>query len=246
MNETKVRKNISKILIEIIQEELTGIKEIAIPFSGSLDSSLIAYIVKKYTKTDFKLYTIGFPGCYDFSQVDITCNLLNMKTKKIILTQKVLDENLKEYLDFSNDKDKVSVSFTLPFYILLQSIGEKNIISALGADTLFGGFHKYLTSNDLKRDIKSCYEEFKSKLDIREYPISKKFDKNLIVPLAEDKLSQEVMKLPENLFIKNGVRKYFWREIAKYLGIPKEISMLPKKSFQYSTGVRKRLKLIQN
>jgi asparagine synthase (glutamine-hydrolysing) len=46
------------------------------------------------------------------------------------------------------------------------------------------------------------------------------------------------------LKIKNGVRKYILRELARKRGLPEEICSREKKAIQYSTGINKAVKRI--
>lgn len=235
-------QKIKQLLIKIIKTRLEGIDQIAIPFSGSLDSSLIAFLVKDYTNANIQLYTIGFPNCYDFKQSRNAADLLGLKVKYVKLDNSTIKINLKEYLHLTQDEDKVSISYTLPFYILLKQIKEETVITGHGADTLFGGFYKYLEEKNLKRKVKSCYSEFLEKLPDREYKIAKKFNKELILPFANKKVADFVFTLPEDYLIRNGKRKYLLRQVAKDLGLPQELVNQPKKAIQYSSGVMKKLR----
>lgn len=233
---------VKDLLVSIIKSDLKGISNIAIPFSGSLDSSLIALLVKEYSRANIQLYTIGFPDCYDFRESMNAANLLGLNVKYINLEDFRIAINLKAYLKLTKDNDKVSISYTLPFYILLKEIKEKTLITGHGADTLFGGFYKYLNTKNLKDEIKTCYKEFLDKLQEREFKIAKHFNKELILPFANKKLADFVLTLPEDYFIKNGQRKYLLRQVAKDLGLPDKLVNQPKKAIQYSTSVMKRLR----
>ena len=199
---------------------------------------------KKTAVTKKILYTIGFPDCYDFKQSIISAKLLKLETKHIKLNENKLCKNLEEYNILTNDTDKVSISFTLPFFILLKKIPEKNIISGHGADTLFGGFYKYLKIENLKYEIQDNYDKFLYNLANREYRIAKYFNKKLILPFADKKIGNYILSLPEELFIKDNIRKYLLRKVAKEFGLPSDIIKLPKKAFQYSSGIMNKLRKI--
>lgn len=244
MREKQAIEKTKELLIKIIQNQLKDIKQIAICFSGSLDSTLVAFIVKNYTDCHIQLYTIGFPKCYDFKQSLVSADLLLLKHnhKLISLQKKSLINHLKNYISLTKDKNKVSISYTLPFYILLKNIPEKHVITGHGADTLFGGFYKYLNVKNLKLEIQNCYAEFKNNLPKREFKIAEKFNKRLIMPFTNKELANFVMQFPNDFFIKNGVRKYLLRKVARELGLPNELADQPKKAFQYSSGVMKKLR----
>jgi asparagine synthase (glutamine-hydrolysing) len=242
-----VKKHISEvknILIKSIIKKLERVKTVAVPFSGSLDSSILAHIIKKHSKTKPIFYTIGMEDCYDFKQSVKSAKLLQIKTKLIRVQDKEIKGVLKEYQKITKDNDKVSISYTLPFFILLKSIQEKDVITAHGADTLFGGFFKYIkyTEKEIKININKNFKEFVDHVNNIELTISRYLKKNLILPFLSDELLIYLMKLPPKFFIKENIRKYGLRKIAQELGLPDEISLLPKKAFQYSSGIIKPLR----
>lgn len=236
-----VLESIRTLLIEIVKKEVGSTPQIAVCFSGSLDSSLIAFIIKNYTQAKVKLYTIGFPGCLDYEPSIRSAALLGLKGEFMTLTEDMLKPNLEEYTKLTNDSDKVSISYTLPFFILMKKISENTVASGHGADTLFGGFYRYLKVPNVKEEIKRSYQKFISMLSLRENKIAQYVHKRLILPFADHTLSEMVLKMPREYFIKNGERKVMLRQIAESMGVPKSIIEQPKKAMQYSTGTMKRL-----
>lgn len=241
-NEDKVVRKTAEILISNVLKLTQGINSVAVAFSGGLDSSLLAYIIKNRTNTIPILYTIGFPGTLDFYQSHNAAESLLLSRTFISLDTKIVRQKLHEYQGFTKDNDRVSIAFSLPFYILLERIPQEHIASGHGADTLFGGFYKYLKSNDLIADIRKNYGDFLAKLPLRELVIAKKFNKTLILPFADQRLAKYVLTNGKELLIKEGKRKFLLQEVARLIGFPESIINTPKKAIQYSTGVSKALR----
>lgn len=237
---------ILKILTSFITTNLNNIDKVAIPFSGSLDSSLVAFLVKSYTNTQISLYTIGKENCYDFSVAQKSASLLGLSSqhKEIVINLSTVKKNLSIYKSITNDDDKVSISYTLPFFILLQKMKESHIMTGHGADTLFGGFHKYMKSISLKKDIEQNYLNLIKKIPHREIRISEHFGKKLLLPFCDKRIADYVLRLPEDILIRHGMRKYILRHSALNIGLPKEITYKPKKAFQYSSGIIKYLRQV--
>jgi asparagine synthase (glutamine-hydrolysing) len=244
MDEINVIEKTKKLLVSIIQQSVRNISYVAVPFSGGLDSSIVAYIIKNYTKTHISLYTIGYPNSYDYRESGSAAEFLGLKHFWVSLDNELVKNKLFEYQKFSKDTNKVSISYTLPFYILLEYIKEKTIITGHGADTLFGGFYKYLNAEDISEAIHEAYSSFQKHIKIYELQIAKKFSKRLLLPFANKELAEFVKKLPENFFIQNGERKYLLRKVASSLGLPHQIVEKPKKAIQYSSGIINELKRI--
>lgn len=266
--DSKINKA-AELLVQAITRQVEKKEKVAIPFSGSLDSSLVAFVTLKYTNTDVQLYTIGYPDCYDFEIArksadkiwinktattnsntgNYVSNYMPKRTHTkpishifITLTDEMVERNYEEYVQLTNDENKVSISYTLPFFILLKHIGESNILTGHGADTLCGGFHKYLKSNTLKKDITHNYVHFLNMLPKREFIIGKHLNKKILIPFTDTALSDHILSLPDNFLIRNGERKWILKKVAEELDLPREIINLPKKAFQYSSGIQKTLR----
>lgn len=243
-----VKSQIKEKLINDVKSALLKKSNTAIAFSGSLDSTLITYIALKCTDVRVSLYTIGYEDCYDFDIAPDSVKYLSssfsqkrIKHKLVYLEKVNIDKELKDYKAITEDEDKVSISFTLPFFILLKHVKENTVLTGHGADTLFGGFYKYLKSKNLKEDIKQNYNVFLNDLKWREEKIAKHLNKELVLPFADEAYCDILSQIKKSQLIKSGERKLILRQIAKQFGLPNKVSNLPKKAFQYSSGIRKKL-----
>ena len=231
-------------LINAVKNCKINSKTIAVSFSGGLDSSLIAFILKRFTNFKVKLYTIGIKNCRDMKVAPEVAEKLGLPLESIVIDKEEVEDAYSKYLESFDDSNKVSISYTLPLFMLMKYIKESEIVTGHGADTLFGGFYKYLDSKELKKDISRNYNDFLKKLPIREIKIAKFYNKKIYFPFADNKLSEYVLSLPEKYFIKDDTRKYLLRKIALSLNMDKDIVNAPKKAFQYSSGIIKYLKKI--
>ncbi len=92
----------------------------------------------------------------------------------------------------------------------------------------------------LSEDIKKAK---KSAID-RDQAIASANSLELMAPFLDPDLVEYALKIPSELKIRNGTRKFILREVARKRGLPDFIVNREKKAIQYSTGVDKVLRKI--
>ena len=262
MNETEYVEELKNLLIKSLKELIGDKKGLAIALSGGVDSTILAKLLKDLG-INVKAYVIGIENCSDFDSAEKTAKELNLKLKKIKLSEKEIEENLciqAKILNklYKKNKDKikpetpeaklnpVSVSSNFPLFFVEKYTKEKYIISGLGADTILGGFFKYLDLNkeDAEKQIK---KETKALLKfdyLEDVETAKYFDKEILMPFLDKDVAEFCLKLPYELKIKKKERKYILRKLAKEIGLSEEAAYRRKKSAQYGTGIMKIMKKI--
>lgn len=254
--ESKYIEELKNLLIKNI-EDLTKNKEIALAFSGGVDSAIIAKILKDL-KIKFTAYVIGIENCKDFYSAEEVAKELNLNLKKIIIDKKEIEKELpvqikilKELYQENREKIKpetpssklnpVSVTSNFPLLFVEKYSKEKYIISGLGADTLFGGFKKYIKLKEKESD-----EEIKKQTKIlvdfdylEDIETAKYFNKIILMPFLSKEIVDFCLKLPYELKINEKSRKYILRKLAKNIGLTDESAFREKKSAQYGTGIMK-------
>jgi len=213
-----------------IFEKPFPVGDLAIAFSGGIDSSLVAFFASK--KAHAKLYTVGIPGCHDFSSAEKSSMILGLKLNKIKIDN--IEKEVKELSDIINVKNRFVLSYTLPFYFVVKFCSEKTVANGTGADELFGGYYKYLHSINPESEMKKDYEKI-IKNDY-ERIICDNFGKTLVRPFLNKEIVDFAFSMPIDFKIKNGIRKYILREAAKMV-LPEEIAEKPKKAAQYGSGL---------
>ncbi len=232
-------------------------QKIALGFSGGLDSCIIAKLLKDL-KIKYTAYVVGVKDCKDLDTAETASKELNIPLKKIILTEKIIKKYLPvqiEILKQLYEKNKqqikpetpekklnpVSVTSNFPLFFVEKYSKEKIIVSGLGADTIFGGFYKYLnlarqeSINQIKKET-DILEKFDYKEDIT---TAAYFNKQIIMPFLDKKVINLSRKIPYELKIKNKQRKYILRKLAREIKLSKSISEREKKSAQYGSGIMK-------
>lgn len=242
--ENLIKKKLPELLEKSVKEQLSGIKEIPIAFSGGLDSSILACLASRYAKPI--LFCVGFKNSYDIANAKKTAKILNLNLNLNTILLDRLD--LKKYriktIDIIGMDNKLQVELGLPLLVLCEKLKKKNykyLMTGQAADTLFGGFDKYLRSKDLEEDIyKAVRNIYESNLK-RDLRIGEFYGIDLLFPFLAEEAVNFALKIPIDLKIKNNIRKHILRQSFRGV-LPDEILNQNKKALQYGSGTHKALK----
>lgn len=240
-DENLIKKELAEVLEGSVKKSAAGKEGLPIAFSGGLDSSILAYLAAKYVKP--VLFCVGFKDSYDVANAEKSSGALRMKLEIIYLDDLDLNEYRAKTIEVIKTDNRLQVELALPLLILCEKVkekGYKHLMTGQGADTLFGGFDKYLRSRRVEDDIfKAVANIYNSNLK-RDLGIAKYSGLELFFPYLEENVVKFSLKIFSELKIKNGTRKYILREAFRGV-LPDEIIDQNKKAFQYGSGIHKAL-----
>lgn len=242
---------IKNALIESVEKRVRDLDKVSLLFSGGVDSTLIAVILKRLN-VDFTCYTIGTENSQDLRYAKKISHDMDIKLKYNIISQEDVEDYFYDTVNAIEDTNlmKIGVGMTMNMTAHLASLdNHKVILSGQGADELFCGYNRYknkydtpeklldeLTENlndmyhvNLERDDKACMN---NSLELR-------------VPYLDRKVIKLASQLPLEYMIhsnEDNIRKHILRDIAYELGMDEEIAYRPKKAAQYATGIDKIIK----
>ena len=211
-------------------------------FSGGLDSSLVAFLASQYS--DVVLYTAGTEDSKDLEWARKVGEILGLELKEYVFTEEDVEEALPDVIFAIEEPDPMNLAIGVPIYFATKLAGEEGVrvlLSGQGADELFGGYAKYLEDPGLmEKDLDNLGERNLARDDKiamlngveGRYPY-------LAIPVL-----QTALRIPVDLKIRNGTRKFILRKVAKELGLPEEITNREKKAAQYGSGSQKVLRKI--
>lgn len=237
------------ILIQSIERHVEDIQEIAVAFSGGLDSSLLAWLAKE--KVDVNLLSVGLEGQKENVFVERAAKALGLPLHQVIYTLKDVERVLPKVVWLTEEPNVVTASIGIPIFWVAQISAKLDLpvlMLGQGADELFGGYHRYLQyyresgldylRDQITRDVASSHRtNFQ-----RDNKICSFHKVDLRLPYADYTLVQTALSYPVNIKIASPIdalRKTLLRYTARDLDLPKFISERPKKAIQYSTGVSK-------
>lgn len=227
-----------KALEDAVRTAVRG-KEVAIAFSGGLDSGILAALAKDHAD-GLVLYTAGTEGSHDVREARSSADELKTRLIHIPIEEHQIRDGLKEIISITGVKDPVTLSFELPLFFVCKNSKEKDILGGQGADELFAGYAKYIGLD--KSDLIRMLEEDKKKLRESTIECERKIAEHFGKTIHHPYLDAEVVKAVSDLGIEAIIptdgpmsRKKVLREVAEMIGYP-GISSKGKKSAQYGSG----------
>lgn len=245
---------IDKILRLSVVKRIEELSEIGVIFSGGLDSSYLALLLKEISENiplKIKLYAVGVEGSKDVEAAIYASKFLNLDLEIFEVTEDAVREALPSVVKAIGDDNLMKAGVGLTTYFATKMVardGLKVAISGQGADELFGGYKRYVQSfidgtlnYDLRVDMSKMYHVNLERDDA----CSMLNSVELRLPFLDKKLVELVLNIPDNkkiVSMHDDMRKSILRKLAFEEGLDYEIAYRPKKAAQYGTGIDKILR----
>ncbi|MBQ2666142.1 asparagine synthetase B [Methanobrevibacter sp.] len=245
---------IGKLLKLSVVKRIDGLSEVGVIFSGGLDSSYLALLLKEISQNiplKITLYAVGAQGSHDIESAIYASKFLNLELKICEVTEELVRESLPQVVNAIGDDNLMKVGVGMTTYLATKMVAEDGLkvaISGQGADELFGGYKRYLESfvNDtLNYDIRMDISDMHHVNLERDDACSMLNSVELRLPFLDKKLVELVMNIQDNkkiVSMHDDMRKSILRKIAFEEGLDYEIAYRPKKAAQYGTGIDKILR----
>ena len=136
-------------LLDASVSKLTEGEDVAIAFSGGIDSSLVAALAKKHARS-VRLYTVGARGSHDVESAAEVTPLLELEHEVIELDDSMALEGLRQEIEATGTSNPLTLAFELPLFFVMKCCPEGTILGGQGADELFAGYNKYVGMKDLQ------------------------------------------------------------------------------------------------
>jgi asparagine synthase (glutamine-hydrolysing) len=248
-------KQLQVILEQSVERRVHGLKEVAVAFSGGLDSSLVAFLANKLG-VKVNLLHVSLENQDETEEAIEAAEELNLPLQVDLFKESDVERILPKVVELIEEADSVKASIGVPFYWVSEKAAEagfKVLLAGQGADELFGGYQRYVSEcckdggvvvrKTMFNDVVNIHE---SNLE-RDLKISSFHDVELRVPFGSYDLAEFALSLPVELKIENKadtLRKLVLRKAALNAGLPNMIVDKPKKAVQYSTGINNAIKRI--
>ena len=243
-----------KLLKLSVSKRIEGLDEVGVIFSGGVDSSILALLLKEISinkKLDITLYAVGVEGSKDIEAAKYAAKYLDLPLKIQKVTEKLIRDNLAQIVHAIGDDNLMKIGVGMTTYLACHMASKDNIkvaISGQGADELFGGYNRYLKSYsdgnldwELRKDISNMYHVNLERDDA----CAMLNGVELRLPFLDKNLVEYAINLPIKYKVAGSgdvLRKNILRKLAFNEGLDVDIAFRPKKAAQYGTGIDKILR----
>ena len=248
-------KRLQALLEESIQRRTHDVKEVAVAFSGGLDSSLVAYLASKLG-VKVNLLHVSMENQAETEEAIEASDGLNLPLQVHLFKDSDVEKTLPKAVALIEEPDPIKASVGLPFYWAAEKAAEAGfrvMLAGQGADELFGGYQRYVNEyckdgseavrKTMFNDVVRIHE---SNLE-RDLKITGFHDVELRLPFASFELAEFALTLPIECKIEqkpDTLRKLVLRKVALNVGMPSSVVDKPKKAVQYSTGINNAIKRV--
>ncbi|MDR2624084.1 MAG: asparagine synthetase B [Methanobrevibacter sp.] len=239
-----------KLLKRSVNMRVNDLDEVGLFFSGGVDSTTIAKILRDVDGLDVRLFTVGTKNSKDLGVSKKIAKDLGLDLEFRVVNEEILRSEFEDFLLIGESKNTVDLGVGMTMYLTSQLAvdgGFETILTGQGADELFGGYNRYL--DVYAQDKNSLTDEFRGDIEFmyevnlrRDLAIANFHDLNFRSPFLDKDFVRFALSLPVDYKVKSSddkLRKHILRDVAVDLGVPSYIAYRQKKAAQYGSGIHK-------
>lgn len=243
-NQEEFIEEIRNLFLESVRKRVPDDGEVALLFSGGLDSTLIAAALEELG-VNFTCYTSGLqfgnvnkPRDLEWSKRIAQEHDWPLEFYEPDLGE--VEEMLPDIVDWISSTNYVKISVALPIHFSLNKVkDEKVVMSGLGSEQLYAGYKRqqnYLNKECLS-DLRSMYHR-----DLyRDNVICFRNGVEIRLPFLDHELIENSLTIPSDLKRKDDYRKWILRKVAETFDMPEEVVWRKKVAAQYGSNYSKGL-----
>ena len=229
--------------------------EVAVAFSGGVDSSLLAKICSDLGKTTI-LLTVGFPGSHDITFSKNIASKMGMRQQAVEIDQEGFEQNMHNVRQIIKCENTSHIENCIA-YLYISRLAKQNslnlMLSANGCDELFCGYNGYrmVYNGGEAAVMKFMEEKIANEFALMEEitAVASQYGVHIRQPFLSTKFINFAKLIPLDQKIKGPddiTRKHILRQVALSIGVPQESAMKPKKALQYGSLIHKYFKKIDH
>ena len=237
------KEDVMRVLVTAVEKRVPK-EKFGLFFSGGVDSSLLALLLKKFTD-NFVCYSVGIKGSKDLAAARKLAEQLKLKWVHKEFAEQDVEMPLRKAAQILKSDDCIAIgvaSVIVAATELAEKDGIKTFFGGLGSEEIFAGYERHEKVSDVNEE---CWRGLKNmwKRDlIRDATVGKALGISVLVPFLDDNLIKAAMGIPGDRKINSEHRKIILRELAEEFGLPKELAWRPKQAAQYGSGFDKAMR----
>ncbi len=216
--------------------------EVALLFSGGLDSTMVAAALQELGK-DFTCYTAGIQhgnvnAPRDVEWAEEVARDMGLELESYEADLEDVEEMLPELAEWISSTSTVKLGVALPFHFALQHADQKVVFSGLGSEQLYAGYSR-MKENYYNQECLSGLRGLFERDLYRDDVVSMRNGLELRVPFLDQELVEHALTIPGEHKVSQDYRKYVLRLVAEKLGVPEEVAWREKTAAQYGSNFDK-------
>ena len=232
-------ESLTKALTACHRTVACGSRNVAVAFSGGLDSSLLAYMSSELCGQSVVLYTVTDDAGRGLDAAREAADVLGLSLRVV----RISEEHLRQFHDILLSGSAMDAALSIGFSSVAATAradGHDYLVLGQLADELFGGYHRYLRlhGSDLELAMRLGLEASSESL-VRDFSAVASWGVMPLFPYTCNEIVRSAIEIPADLMVLNGIRKYPLRMAALALGMPEQLAMREKRAFQYSSGLER-------
>lgn len=221
---------------------------IGVLFSGGIDSTLIAWILKQ-SNYPFTCYTVGFQDLGTKEPEDVVEAVC--AAQQLDFPQRVRIVDLpaahKIFVKTANLLGELTTVVSLGIGSVTVIAAERakrdgcfTLFSGLGSEEIFAGYHRHTTVTNIQEECWHGLQYLLWERDLRrDCTLAAELGVTILTPFLDERVIIAAMGIPASEKIKefeaHSVKKYVLRQVAEGLGLPAHFVWRRKRAAQYGS-----------
>ena len=246
---------LQELLEQAVRVRVSDVRDVAVAFSGGLDSSVVVFLAKK-CQVNVHLVHVSMEDQTETEEARKAADALGLPLQVYLFGEDDVERVVPKVVELIEEPDPIKASIGVPFYWAAEktsAAGLTVMLAGQGADELFGGYQRYVSEYLLHGEEAVRKAMFSDVVGIHESNLERDMKicgfhgVELRVPFGSYQIAEFAMSLPTELKIEkraDTLRKLVLRKTAENMSLPTSVTEKTKKAVQYSTGINNALKKI--
>ena len=230
-------EELGRAIEESVRKASMG-KEVAVAFSGGMDSGLVAALAKKYARS-VTCYTCGTDDSFDVQAGRELAEKLELPWVHCRIGEDTIEGDIRELIQATKVSDPFTISYELQLFTVCRKAHEPVILTGQGSDEYFGGCARTVDEDEAEyRAVMEWGVERLMKVSVPcELAIASNFRKRLFYPYLDGEVVRQVGLVDPDEIRPRSLedRKMVLKTVAEELGFP-ILAHRTKKASQYGSN----------
>lgn len=231
--------DIKRQLHRLLEESCKKCKSNTIAMSGGLDSTIIAYLMRKKTPQAVTVISEDFVAT-DLTYCQLAAKEFNMQLQITKISTAEILSGIQETIKILKNFNDIEIRNNVVMFLVMQFIkkqGKNSIITGDGADEIFAGYS--FLKNKSEEELA---EELKRIKNVMHFP-TQKIGKSLGIKVESPFLDEKIIKFAKDIPTNQFVNEYQGKRYGKWIlrkafenELPRQIIWREKSPMQDGAG----------